>query len=465
MDQSTITAIATPYGHGGIGVLRISGPRAFSIGASVFQRKRFPVRTEPGADLLDYDSHRFYYGHIVDNGAVIDEVLTVFMRAPATYTREDVVEIHSHSGPYVLRAVLDLVLKAGAEIAQPGEFTKRAFLNGRIDLTQAEAVIDIINARTGAALSMATNQLGGRLTTTLETVKAGLLEIQTAVEAAIDFPEEIGDILDVEKTRALLADVVLPQIATLLDNYKKGQVLKDGIKMVIIGAPNVGKSSLMNRLVEEERSIVTAIPGTTRDLIEDRFSVGGFPVVVTDTAGIHDTTDPIEQIGIERAQGCADRSDLILFLLDGSRPPVGSEIRHCESLGSKPVILVVNKIDLTDFKMPVLPPALANTASVPVSAKENVGMDGLRRAIEAVCRDLTGGGVQLHLVPSRRHKALLEAIQGSVLDLLAGIVARMTPELLAVDLGAALDGINEILGVRVSGDVLDRVFEDFCVGK
>jgi tRNA modification GTPase len=296
-EPDTIAAIATPGGRGGIGIIKISGLQSFPIARSIFRpadsdlRLGSPAEADPKFEQLEFESHRIYYGHIVDpdNGRPLDEVLVSTMKAPRTYTREDVVEINAHGGAVVLHAILKLVLKKGARFAEPGEFTKRAFLNGRIDLTQAEAVIDIINARTQKNLELATGQVTGRLRRMLVSVRGELTDLLTRLEAAIDFPEDVEELIDPGETARTVEKEVVTPLKRLIRNYIDGHIFRDGLSVAIVGRPNVGKSSLLNQLAKKDRAIVTAIPGTTRDIIEETLNIKGIPVIVSDTAGVHKT--------------------------------------------------------------------------------------------------------------------------------------------------------------------------------
>lgn len=324
MKTATIAAVATPPGTGGVGIIKISGPEALKIAATLFRsckNDNNPNRAERSDRFpINFQSHRLYYGHIVDPETEdhVDEVLLAVMRAPRSYTREDVVEIQAHAGAAVLRVILALVLRQGARMAEPGEFTQRAFLNGRIDLTQAEAVIDIINAKAETALKIANNQVSGQLKLAVENIRSILLDVLVQIEAAIDFPEDVSEILSSTGLETKLRREVAVPILDLMRHYRDGCIYRDGLKLAIVGRPNVGKSSLLNCLLKKERAIVNALPGTTRDLIEDSFQVQGVPVMITDTAGLHEAEDPVEKIGIQKARECLKTADLILQVIDGS---------------------------------------------------------------------------------------------------------------------------------------------------
>jgi tRNA modification GTPase len=470
MEFDTIAAIATPMGSGGIGIIKISGKDAFSITGSIFKRSCDPP--DEGQDrtplFSSLRSHRLYHGHIVnsENGKVLDEVLVSKMKAPRTYTREDVVEINTHSGHVVLESILDLVLKSGARLAEPGEFTKRAYLNGRIDLTQAEAVIDIINSRTEKSLEIATSQIKGGLKSTIESVRNTLLDILTDAEAAIDFPEDVGEIIDAEETVGVLEKRVVEVLKELVDQYEHARYLRDGLKMAVIGRPNVGKSSLMNRLIKEDRVIVTPIPGTTRDLIEETLNIHGIPVVIADTAGLHDTHDPVEVIGIEKTQEYINGSDLILFMMDASDPLTAEDIKIFETVKHKPLIMVINKIDLVgdDFE-PRIPGPWEKIPTVNISALYSRGLSRLKDSIAKLATGEKRLEVRNRIVPNLRHKiALEESLQLAVSA--AREVRNGTPfELIAIDIQEAIDRLGEIIGVSAREEVLDQIFSRFCIGK
>ena len=351
MDRGTIAAIATPMGRGGIGIIKISGTDAIGIASAIFRpskahRKDRPI--EPSAFLKNHP-HQILHGHIIvpETNRVLDEVLLSVMPGPKSYTREDVIEINTHSGSVVLTSVLDLIIKQGARTAEPGEFTKRAFLNGRIDLTQAEAVMDIINAKTKKALEMATHQVTGELRETIDAVLIRLKDAFAHIEAAIDFPEEVDEIYETKGALEKMLGLALSPLEKLLRQYETSRIIKDGVKVVIIGKPNVGKSSLMNCLVKKDRVIVSSVPGTTRDFIEEACLVENTPVTFTDTAGLHDTSDRVENVGIQKTHEYLKNADIVLFVVDISQPVDHMDDDIYEKIKDKEVILVKNKVDLT----------------------------------------------------------------------------------------------------------------------
>lgn len=471
MDNATIAAIATPIGSGGIGIIKISGKDALSIAAAIFQRSAHSSAESTDnstSRVYSFRSHRLYHGHVVDQekGRVLDEVLLAVMRAPYTYTREDVVEINTHSGHIVLASILDLVLKKGARLAEPGEFTKRAYLNGRIDLTQAEAVIDIINSKTGKALEIATSQITGGLKTNVEAVRNALLDILTEIEAAIDFPDDVGEIINMNTVIQVLESQVNDALKELLDQYENAHILRDGLKMAVVGRPNVGKSSLMNRLIQEDRAIVTAIPGTTRDLIEETLNIRGIPVIIADTAGLHETDDPVEVIGIRKAQEYINGSDLVLFMIDASDPLTGEDYSIYETINGKRLILVVNKSDLVedDFEL-ATPASWGKIPRLKISALYGRGLSALKDLIVKLATGEHCLEVSNTIIPNLRHKIALErSLRLSVAAIEA--IQQGTPcELIAVDIQEAIDSLGEIIGVTAREDVIDQIFSRFCIGK
>lgn len=471
MDTDTIAAVATPVGSGGIGIIKISGPDAVKIAESVFQKSgaasKAPRATGPPF-FKKVRSHRLYHGHIVDTakGKVLDEVLLAAMLAPHTYTKEDVVEINTHSGHVVLAAVLELVLKKGARLAEPGEFTKRAYLNGRIDLTQAEAVIDIITSRTDKSLEIAASQITGKLKSRVESIRNVLFDILTDAEAVIDFPEDVGDIVDPEAVVSVLQNKVVAPLQKLVHHYENAHVFRDGLKMAVVGKPNVGKSSLLNRLIQTDRAIVTPIPGTTRDLIEETLNIHGIPVVIADTAGLHDSDDPVEVIGIQKTQDYISGSDLILFMVDASELLTREDHKIYETITDKRQILVINKIDLVeDGRECKLPETWQQTPCAPISALYGQGLDDLK----ALIAEVSVGEYRLEaghtIIPNLRHKIALEKSLQLAASAATAIQDQTHFELIAIDIQEALNSLGEIIGLTTREDVIDQIFSRFCIGK
>jgi len=469
IDDLTIAAIATPVGNGGVGIIRISGSNALPAALSIFRRPGFstPSAQDELYKLRNVESHRLYYGYIIDPdiGQIVDEVLLALMKAPRSYTREDVVEIHCHGGSAALNAVLKLVLKQGARIAQPGEFTRRAFLNGRIDLAQAEAVIDVINAKSGRALESAAHLLKGDFSRQIESIRGVLLGMVTQIEAAIDFPDDIDDVFDVTAFISQLQQMVLEPVQTLIGLYDNGHIYREGIKVIIIGRPNVGKSSLMNCLLQKDRVIVTPIPGTTRDFIDDRFSIADISVTVTDTAGLHKTDDPVEAIGIKKVYECIERSDLVLFVIDGGVSFFEEDLHIVSDIKDKPMICVVNKSDLFEEKKPVsLPATLSDVPVAVVSALYDKGINELKTLIHTMLvKNVTDG--ETSIIPNLRHKTALEHCALSIQSGIDALNAGMPAEIVSIDLREGMDAVAEVLGIRVNEDILDHIFNQFCIGK
>ncbi len=471
MEQDTIAAVATPVGSGGIGIIKISGRDALSIAAAIFQKTGNTPdgsRTTEAPLVAALQSHRLYHGHIVDpqNGRVVDEVLIAAMSAPNTYTREDVVEINTHSGHVVLAVTLELVLRQGARLADPGEFTKRAYLSGRIDLTQAEAVVDIINSRTDKALEIAASQIRGGLKQKVEAIRDILLEILTEIEAAIDFPEDVEDIIKGGRAVAVVDNEAIEPLKELIRQYENAHILRDGIKMAVVGKPNVGKSSLMNRLLQNDRVIVTPIPGTTRDLIEETLNIRGIPVVVADTAGLHETDDPVEVIGIQKTEEYIKRSDLVLFMIDASEPLAREDYSIYETIHNKRSIIVVNKIDLVDKHAgPDFPDKWAQTPAIKISALYGEGLGALKDLIAKISM----GEFQLEaanvIIPNLRHKIALERCLQLTTSAVEAINNKAPFELIAIDIQEAIDSAGEIVGLTTREDVIDQIFSRFCIGK
>jgi tRNA modification GTPase len=458
-DQTTIAAISTPPGSGGIGIIRMSGPSSLTVLQSIFR---------PHNPNCDFRSHQLFYGNIVDPDPrrIVDEVLVVSMRSPKTYTREDVVEIHCHGSFLVLQSILELILQRGVALAEPGEFTKRAFLNGRIDLTKAEAVIDILAAKTRKGIDIAQEQLAGALYQRVEKIRTVLREIRALIEVSIDFPDEEIEIVDREKVISRLREEVAAPIDHLLLCADRGRIYREGVSAVIVGRPNVGKSSLLNALLQEERALVTAIPGTTRDSIEEHIDVLGMPVRLADTAGIRDGADEVEALGIRRARTLLNQADIILFMIDGAAGITSEDTRLFDGVSHKPVIVVVNKVDLLGNEATAgFTPLQKDLPQVMISAKDQTGMDDLRRVL---FETVTGGKDQWQeeaCAPNLRHKLSLQKAGESCNLIINGLEMGITNDLLAIDLQGCLDRLSDIVGETTTEDILDVIFEQFCLGK
>ena len=475
MDNSTIAAIATPGGQGGIGIIKLSGPRAVSIATTIFspaesKSKNIHGKTASTNDKIrdGFQSHRLYLGHIIDpeNRRCVDEVLLCVMKAPRSYTKEDVVEINAHGGQVAVNAILELVLRQGGQVAEPGEFTKRAFLNGRIDLTQAEAVIDIINARTDKSLKAAAAQIKGQLKRRLEKIREFMIAFLAQVEGSIDFPDEVEDIVD---SKAAIADInacAIEPLKQLVQHYLDGNIFRRGLKVVVVGRPNVGKSSLLNRLLKSDRAIVTPVPGTTRDTIEETLNIKGFPIVLVDTAGLHDTADPIEILGMEKTMENLEGADMVIFMIEANRPLTAEDHNIFSKVKSKPFIIALNKIDLVNGENSVaLPVAWMERERVKISALYERGLEQLKEKMI-----LTGFGkdpidIETAIVPNLRQKLLLEdSLRAS--EIIIRELENGTPmELIAISLQEAIDSLGQVLGTHVKVDVLDQIFSRFCIGK
>ncbi len=460
MMTDTIAAIATPYGSGGIGVIRMSGPDAFKIAAQLFSKtKRFTLD-----DQTELQTHRVYHGFIQDyeTREVIDEILLMPMKSPSSYTAEDVVEIQAHSGTIVLRTILDQILSRGARLSEPGEFTKRAFLNGRIDLTQAEAVADIINAKSSSALKFAASQNIGVLKEQIQELRQQLIELLSMLEASIDFPDDVEPV-ELSENDIRVIDDVLEKCTEYIKQHDDACFLTEGIRIAICGAPNVGKSSLMNTLLNQEKSIVTAIPGTTRDPIEEGLNIDGIPFLITDTAGIHKTDDLVEIIGIEKAKDHITGSDLVLFMKEPGSKFSEREFEKIVPLG-KNVILVINKIDLGKENLPQLPEKYSHVPKIEISALYDTGIHKLKQTIVNICiheLDIEKSAV----IPNLRHKKALEDAVESLESAKTGIKEHQEEETLAIDIKNSIDSLGTITGETASLDILDNIFSNFCIGK
>ena len=475
MDNSTIAAIATPGGRGGIGIIKISGSKAALIATAIFspaeQRSTANPENPPSSQTASdaaIDSHRLYYGHIFDpdTDRIVDEVLLSVMKAPRSYTREDVVEINAHGGQAALNAILELVCRHGARIAEPGEFTQRAFLSGRIDLTQAEAVIDIINARTDKSLQVATAQVEGKLRRSVEEIREFLIELLARAEAAIDFPDDVEEIAAPEQTAAEVTARVVQPLRTFIRHHVEGRVLREGLRVAVAGRPNVGKSSLLNILVQKERAIVTDLPGTTRDMIEENLNIKGYPVILSDTAGLHDTDDPIETLGIEKTIENINGADLVLFMVEANCPVTAEDFSVFEQIRSKSMIIVINKIDLINaneiFKLPA---AWEGIECVRTSALYDRGIDHLKDQIIELAFGQEPLDLAAVIVPNMRQKSLLEDSLGAAEAICRELINKTPMELVAIHFQEAIEALGQILGTNVKVDLLEQIFSRFCIGK
>lgn len=453
----TIAAIATSPGPGGIGIIRISGPDSGPILTKLFK---------PQAETSQFSSHKLYYGWIISqtNSFPIDEVLAVYMKAPSTYTREDVVEIHCHGSFIILQEILGQIFQAGARPAEQGEFTKRAFLNGRIDLTQAEAVIDLLNAKTKEGLDLAVNQLRGNLYSEIEAVRDILVGIKAVLEVAIDFPEDEGDIIDHGKRKTEINEKVIPVLKQLIKSSDKGQIFREGISIVIIGKPNVGKSSLLNALLKKDRAIVTEIPGTTRDTIEEYLNIHGIPVKIIDTAGIRNAEGAVEKIGVQRSREKLEQADLVLLVLDSSSPLHHEDLDLHQSIETKQLLIVANKKDLPQKEN--FRDRFPHTPVISISAKTADGITELENAIfKQVTGEFSDWDPGCSCVPNTRHKSSLEKSLQTCIRICAGLEQDIPADLLAIEIQSGLDHLGDIVGYTTTEDILDKIFSEFCIGK
>jgi len=452
--DDTIAAISTPIGQGGIGIVRLSGPDALRIGSRLFVPGKRALRN-------GFESNRLYYGHIIDPGTerMVDEVLLSYMEEPHTYTRQAVVEINAHGGLVPLREILVLCLASGARMAHEGEFTLRAFINGRIDLAQAEAVLDIICAKTQASLRVAVDQLGGRLSQRVRGIRSKLVDVLAYLEASIDFPEDeipprqIGP--DLEQARMDLSD--------LLRQTRQGMIYRQGIRTAIVGRRNVGKSSLLNMLLRSDRAIVTPIPGTTRDTLEETLNLRGIPLVLVDTAGLGKPSHIVEQMGMERSRHSIQSADLVLLVVDGSQAPTKADREVAGLAADRATIVVVNKSDLPAASgyAELLPEA----SHVSVSAKTG---DGIPNLESLVVETIFSGSVIASNEPiasNPRHRDVFRRAMGDIAEAEEALSQGLPADLVAIDVSEAVNALGEITGETASEDLLDRIFGEFCIGK
>ncbi len=455
--DDTIAAIATPLGTGGIGIIRISGPRSLEIATRLFR---------PHQAVSPLKSHHLYHGVIVDpeGGHTIDEVLLSYMAKPRSYTREDVVEVNCHGGLVPLKEILSLMLKGGARLAESGEFTRRAFLNGRLDLAQAEAVIDLIESKSSLAVRNASSQLQGVLSQEIGTLKEGLMEILSLLEASIDFPEEELESFSPQQLIPGI-DGLISRIEKLVDTYAEGRLFKEGVSAVIAGKPNVGKSSLFNALLGEERTIVTALPGTTRDFVEEVITLSGIPLKITDTAGLRDSSDSIEEEGVRRTRNKMDQADLIVLVIDGSVESDNLEIPPVLSNGRK-VVVACNKADLPQRvsleRMKGLFPA---SPVVATSALYKRGLGELKSALASLLISNPHAQPTSVVLSNLRHKQSLEKTADCLKQARKGLEGETPPEFISTDIQSALHHLGEITGQTSTEELLDRIFSRFCIGK
>lgn len=454
----TIAAISTAVGEAGIGIVRISGKKSLEIGNKIFKGKVVE-------ELNESHNRKLNYGHIVDNEKIIDEVLMVFMKGPSTYTKEDMVEIYCHGGIISVKNVLQLILNSGARLAEPGEFTKRAFLNGRLDLSQAEAVMDMIKAKTDKSFEASLDQLEGSLSKKIKEIRNILLEMVAHVEVSIDFPDQDVEEITYDELRSS-ANKIKQEIEKLLATSDRGKILREGLNTVILGKPNVGKSSLLNAILRENRAIVTDIPGTTRDIIEEYVNIDGIPLRIIDTAGIRDTDDIVEQIGVDRAKETVLDADLIIAVFDASRELSDEDYQIIDLIKDKKTIIILNKTDLpskydeNDFKS-----ILNNKEVIVASITSGIGLENLEKSIKNM---FYGGEIEIDsdtLVTNIRHKNQLIKSLDNINNAIDDINMSVPIDCIEVDLRDCWENLGEISGDTIGEDILDKIFSEFCIGK
>ena len=456
LEKDTIAAISTGLSEGGIGMIRISGDDAIEICDKIYKGKQ---------KLIDVESHTIHYGHIYDGDTLLDEVMVSVMRGPRTYTREDVVEINCHGSVFLLKEILSLVLRSGARPAEPGEFTKRAFLNGRIDLSQAESVMDVISSQNEIAAKNSLRQLDGHLKNQIVSMRQKLIYEIAYIESALDDPEHIS--LDGYGNH--LSEVIRPimdEISKLISSAKDGSFIKNGIKTVIVGKPNVGKSSLLNVLAKKERAIVTDIPGTTRDTLEEMISFGEFSLHMIDTAGIRDTDDKVEKIGVKKAISMVDEADLVLYVVDSTFALDQDDFDLMEKISDEKVIVLLNKSDLEVkvFEEDILK-HLPKKKIISISAKEHTGLDELKEEIRSM---FFSGEIALNneiFITNERQKFSLEEANRSLSQVCGSIENDMPEDFFSIDLMDAYESLGKIIGESLEDDLVNQIFSKFCMGK
>jgi len=459
--MDTIAAIATAPGIGGIGIIKISGPQAIQTALSIFRFK-----SKPNVLKEQIISHRMYLGdvHVPGKNHVIDEVLLVVMKAPHSYTGEDVVEIHAHGSQAVLNIILEFCLNQDdIRLAGPGEFTKRAFLNGRIELTKADAIANIISAQSMLDISMNASLMNGDFNAQIKTIRDQIISVIARLEVMIDFSEDIDD-APLFKDLAVQLNDLISEIEKLLHDYNNWHVIRNGVRIAIVGKPNVGKSSLLNRLLGKNRAIVTSLPGTTRDLIEETTIIQGISVVLSDTAGLHQTKDPVEKIGVQLSYDCLNTADIVLWVIDVSRTLTEEDHTFYNEINQKKIIIVLNKSDLISERHSPIPSQWCHP-QVFISALHGTGIDTLKNNFVSMINNQEQYEAIPSIMPCMRHADVLRRTLKSLKNAYTGLCNQLFPELIIID---CLDGINsldEILGSVYNDDILDCIFSDFCIGK
>ena len=455
MNFETIVAISTPLGEGAIGIIRLSGPEAFKIADEIFK----PI------NQIKPMNRQMVYGHIVNEDMILDEVMLVKMAAPHTYTKEDIVEINCHGGYIPLKDVLDLCLEKGAKIAERGEFTMRAFLNGRIDLMQAESVMDLVSAKTRTGFDLALNQLEGSQSKKVKSLRNTLMSLMAQIEVSIDYPEEDIEEITYKQIIEVLNDIE-SKLKQMLKNSKNGKIIREGLKTAIVGKPNVGKSSLMNALLRDSRAIVTEIAGTTRDLIEEFMNIGGIPIKLIDTAGIRETHDLVEQIGVEKSKHVFNEADLIIFMLSASEPLTEEDLLLMELVKDKHAIVLINKTDLENqLDEALIHLHLKDKEIIRTSMELEIGIHEVEMAIHTMVLNGQVSQSESELISNSRHIGLLEEAFKNINDAKNAALNQMPYDFIEVDVKDAILNLGQITGESVEKDLLNHIFSNFCLGK
>ena len=459
LQQDTITALVTAVGESSVGIIRISGPEATNIANKIYKGK---------TDFTTAESHTVHYGYVYDakHDKKIDEAIFLLMRGPRSFTGEDVVEVQCHGGMVVLKQTLQLILSCGARLAEQGEFSKRAFLNGRLDLAQAESIMDIVQAKTERGVDLALSQLQGSLSGMVKELRADLLELVAFIQADIDYPDDDIERLTPEEYQSRVANLK-EQIASVLQNAQKGKIIRDGLRVVIAGKPNVGKSSLLNALLGQERAIVTDIPGTTRDVIEEYINLNGIPLKIVDTAGIRETDNVVEQIGVDKAQQFVKHADLVLYVVDALQGLTEEDTQMLDEIKNQHVIYLMNKSDvgITDEARAAFADAIGGAPVLEISAREKLGLDQLEQRIMDL---FFSGTLEVQndiMVTNVRHIQILEESAAHMEGFLTGLMLGMSVDFLVIDLQNAWEKLGKITGETVEEDLLDQIFSKFCLGK
>lgn len=453
----TITAISTPIGEGAIGIVRLSGPDSFQILSEIFK----PFK----ANTVLLENRKMYFGHIINDQKIVDEVMVVKMPASGSYTMEDIVEINCHGGMMPLREILSLVLSKGARMADKGEFTKRAFLNGRIDLAQAESVMDLISAKTEIGFDIAMNQLKGHLSEKITHYRNTLIALMAEIEVSIDYPEEDIEEITYSKIETSLEEIQ-GLLKILIERSKSGKIIREGLKTVIVGKPNVGKSSLMNALLKDSRAIVTNIPGTTRDVIEEYMNISGIPIKLIDTAGIRETEDVVEKIGVQKSKHYFNEADLIIFVLDASESLTQEDHDIMELVKNKHAIVIINKSDLeSKIELDYINNVLKDKTIIKTSIQNEIGVEALEDEIKKM---VFGSEVEMNhtdIISNSRHIQLVKDAEKNVTDALNAVKMNMPYDFIEVDIKNAILNLGHVTGESVEDDLMNTIFSNFCLGK